>query len=442
MVIGTQELPFDDTIWDVYETTMAEVTTRPKVVKKLKDDAVLKCKEYLFSKQGIPVTFRPQPASDFTVESLRSSSQQQGLQFRLRYNFTQQEFDFITRCLVYIGDSCAKQLYRQVENDMQQPNVHQFPIVVAWYKLKEIGWLPRENCLSTYMYILGSSIGSSTITPAPNLTVCDDTLLEVVTCHDLIHRPNEKTVTIRLKSLIGKGEIQQAEQLLASLFADDEDNGDKDNYNNKEKKKNEKDTSQNGLRLRTFLPLVEHYCQIGDAESILRLYREMHDAPGVHWDVDAYILVLSSLARFGYFGMPSSNGDRYGPELFHQIATDMTRDLLELTPEAADVLEVAVRDGFRDGTKDISETIGRVKIPSNGTCPKTGVPLRLLALDETQREHVHDTLLEMARLSCQEFAASVRQRSMSVGDPNLSNKNLVAEDHGFESLSNFSKWLE
>jgi hypothetical protein len=300
------------------------------------------------------------------------------------------------------------------------------------------------------MYTLGSSTtdDDDVVSPRnnnnnnnhiPSSMLCDETLLEVVTCHDLVYKPNEKSVTIRLKSLISKGEIQEGEELLASLQQTDDEKEKNDSSSKKKKTKSNKDTFQNGLKLRTFLPLVEHYCEIGDAESIFRLYHTMQNTAGVYWDVDSYTLVVSSLARFGYFKTSSV----YGPTSFHEIATDVARDLLELTPEAANILEAAFREGFNDDESNGSEIIGHVEIPSNGLCPTTGVKLRLLALDDTQREHVHDTLLVMARLSGQEFVASVKERNNnSGGNRNQFNGNLVADDHGFESLSNFSNWLE
>ena len=50
------------------------------------------------------------------------------------------QYDYICCCLSYIADICAKQ---------QKSG----PCIIAWYKLKQFGIIPRENCISTYMYV-------------------------------------------------------------------------------------------------------------------------------------------------------------------------------------------------------------------------------------------------------------------------------------------------
>jgi len=385
-----------------------------------------------------------------------------------QYNFTQAEHSFITRCLIYIGDACAK-LQQQSQRQTRQQNqdidtttntrstsYHQLPIVVAWYKLKQLGWMPGDTCLSTYMYILSTTCAAAAAATATDSTtnssnssielvppVCEDTLLEVVTCHDWMYQSNEKTVSIRLKGLIGKGRVEEAEELLA-LYVQECDK----HKQNSDGKSIIPD--KNGLRLRTCLPLMEHYCQSGDVESVLRLYRQMHETPSVHWDAEAYTLVLSSLARFGYLGVARNITNRYGPELFETIVRDMAEDVLELSPEAVTSLESGFREGLRihrtsaESLNDDIEThnsviVERVEIPSNGTCPSTGAELRLLSLDESQRQHVHDTLLEMAKQRSHEFANNVRKSQENPSDALCSSN---TESLGYRALSNFSEWLD
>jgi len=75
--------------------------------------------------------------------------------------------------------------------------------------------------------------------------------------------------------------------------------------------------------------------------------------------------------------------------------------------------------------------IGRVDIGlTTGLCPTSGAKLHLFRLDEEQRQHVHDTLLAMARSSYQEFTKN-RQKSDEED-----------QDYGFRQLSRFSEWLE
>jgi hypothetical protein len=166
----------------------------------------------------------------------------------------------------------------------------------------------------------------------------------------------------------------------------------------------------------------------------------MQEAPGVFFDLEAHSLLLSSLARHGYF-QPTSE---HGPELFERLVTNMAADVLEITPGIVEELET----GFKEGSSNTNAVLfGRVDIPSNKTCPKTGTELRLISLDETQRRHVHDTLLIMARLARQEFTAKVERRQ-----PKKKNNETVSEaanaevspekDPAFQALLNFSRWLE
>ena len=200
---------------------------------------------------------------------------------------------------------------------------------------------------------------------------------------------------------------------------------------------------------------MDHYCSAGDGSSILRLFREMRQSSGVHFDAESYALILGSLAKFGYFcsdGSVVEGAEKVGfksaggPELFDEIAAEMAEDLLEISEATAKSLMIAFQDGFKetdvsfDGSGDIplipkemddsALAMGRVQIDDKtALCPASGAKLRLFALAEEQRQHVHDTLLEMARIRYQEFTKKKKNKE-------------EGEDYGFEELSNFSSWLE
>jgi hypothetical protein len=232
--------------------------------------------------------------------------------------------------------------------------------------------------------------------------------------------------------------------------------------------------------------LMEYYCTAAmkgatdtvtadavAASSILRLFRQMQNSPGVHWDADSYSLVVSSLARSGHF-LPTSispstttiqNEDEqqqqqhllpafgrridgayeanftntHGPELLDELVTEMSHDILELSESAV----TALMDGFSHtgsiGGSSGRMTIQKVTIPSTGICPLTGVTLRLLALDDDQRQHVHDNLLEMARLQSQQFVyLGSKKKVKEVLADNIEQDINI----GYQELSRFSEWLE
>jgi hypothetical protein len=217
---------------------------------------------------------------------------------------------------------------------------------------------------------------------------------------------------------------------------------------------------------------MEHYCMSGNLTSTLRLYGQMQDCTGVHWDVESYSLLLSSLTRFGYFfGDNDTDHDDenlYGPILFDTLVSNMANDILELTEktsiEMTDAFQIGIKDNLGEnlivddnhqGQALSSETVvvDRVEIPNgNGTCPITGVKLRLLALDELQRQHVHDTLLEMSQTTAEEFIASINARQQKSKKNNKNRKGKIretiqdaqpkVESYGYQELLKFSKWLE
>jgi hypothetical protein len=202
---------------------------------------------------------------------------------------------------------------------------------------------------------------------------------------------------------------------------------------------------------------MEHYCHVGDASSILRVFRGMRQSPGVYFDADSYALIVGSLAKAGSFRVDGTTmiegakeagfSSTHGPELFDQIATEMAQDILELSEAAAKAIQAAFVEGFgasEDPRITIDEipmvskesvsssvTVGRVEIDATtALCPASGAKLRLIALDEIQREHVHDTLLEMARLGYQEFTKKQKRKENE------------DENKGFAELQRFSEWLE
>lgn len=186
--ISLEDLSFDDETWQAYESAVLDFMESPRVLKKDKPEDLQEAKEILLSKCGLPLV--PSPLTD--GEEFGNRMKQQMDIFKGHYNLTKGQFGFLHRCLVYMGDHCAK-------------NRNARPILVAWHKLKECGIIPRENCISTYMYILSTDKS------------CGEILGEVAAFHDVFFSPNEKTVTLRIKTLIGKNDVEKAEKVLASL---------------------------------------------------------------------------------------------------------------------------------------------------------------------------------------------------------------------------------
>lgn len=438
-ITTTSLLDVSDDIWGIYHNVMTEVMESRRVMRKDSIDDIKIVQEYLISKEilsNIPSPITPSIQNHHQNQNQKEfyeSMTGQGILFRDHYNFTMEQYQFAFRSLIYFADTCAK---RKVGGSV---------MAIPWQKLKEAGMIPRENSVSTYMYTLSHHSDSSEddgTSSSSSISYINEILDEVAIFHDLLYSPNEKTIFLRMKRFIGKGDIHSAEEILYSL---------------PDKSKN--DGIGEWKRLRTFLPILEYYCNRGDATSMLRLLKDMRQSPGVILDADAYAMVVGSLAKHGFFRQDASPIEGYetfglkashGPILFDEIAMMMGNDILELTEKAvvrlcedfmiafgaegpltSEKIPYLSNDGVLDHeAQDLR--IGRVDITqTTGLCPATGARLRLLRLDDDQRQHVQDQLLEMARASYQEFTKNRAKTD-----------DTESQNYGFEQLSKFSTWLE
>ena len=434
-IIDEEDLP---DVWSTYCEAMEDIMSRARVLQSknkkttLTKDELQPVQEYLLSNS---VVLRPPSLEDDRSDySYRDEFMRQSELFRNSTGFTDRQYDYLTRCLTYIGDVSAKKQ-------------SSFPVVVAWSKLQEAGITPRENCVSTYMYVLSLGTDKRSLQDS----------FQVATFHDHLFEPNEKTITLRIKSLIANGDASGAERVLSSL----QDKG---------------DSNAEWRRLRTFQPILSYYCS-SDCDAIdsvegrenlssaaLRLFRQMRQSDGVFLDAETYALLLGCLARRGYFRANAGSGIEsdlgfsadIGPGLFNDIVSEMGEDLLELTEDAVITISESLRGSFglnvssplleeglmglekgllRDDTKDRALFTGRVLVDAaTGICNATGTKLRLFALTNEQRRHVHDTLLEMAASQHEEYGEKLRAK----GKVKVDRDGTYAR----EQLLEFSSWLQ
>lgn len=438
MVAASKEFPSDvdrdtsnnrsPTGWDAYATVMQDVILRvvPNFLKTLSHADIRAVQAYLLNPEIVVPLFVNYTAS---AESFRNAVRRQRESFVAATGFTKGQLEFCTFCLNYLGDMSAK---------------HQSPasLQYGWYKLRESGLVPREKCVSTYMYVLGLS------------RELQEECFQVASFHDQLFQPNEKTITLRIKTLIARGDTQGAEQVLASL----PDKDDKSSGNDSEFK-----------RLRTFQAILSYYCEQNNVPAALRLFSEMRQSKGVHIDADTYALLVATLAKCGCF---VANGQAHtvsgcedknsmhslnpGPSFLDKFFSIMAEDLIELNEKAV----ATISDGFENAClKNMGGTIksslgpsffdseltnsgnfivGRVSVdPLTGKCPATGSHLRLIALTTEQRQHVHDTLLDMAAAQQREYVGRLKFQ----GKPLEDHQSPAVLEDARESLGNFSKWL-
>jgi hypothetical protein len=100
------------------------------------------------------------------------------------------------------------------------------PMVVAWSKVKESGILLPKNVIATMLYVCGTmgmadSIGvMSSSSSSGSDGALDEKFLvpeEVATYHDLLSKPTEASISLRIKSLVTKGDASGAEKMLEAF---------------------------------------------------------------------------------------------------------------------------------------------------------------------------------------------------------------------------------
>lgn len=176
----------------------------------------------------------------------------------------------------------------------------------------------------------------------------------------------------------------------------------------------------------------------------------MRSGDTVHLKPETYIQLMSGIAENGYFRPDAPPIDRVkslgychssGPKLFDELCEELADDAVEISAAAAKRLYNAIVKGFDDDhgleklhllqsfhacsrRADATELVAsRVSLDeTTGECPRTGVRLRLINLDDKQKERLKDGLHYLARTAYEERS----------GKPGLK-----AE----ENLKDFGAWL-
>ena len=486
---------FDTSLFEVYEEAMKEIIDSPRFSNKKdkKSDIEIAIQYLMDDQKKIPIHLPTLQTSNSSCASVHSPSdysklkdqfhkelEQQRQQFMKKTNMTQTQYQLALRGFCILGDFCAK---RSMAN----------PLYIAWKKIKEAGMIPREQSMNTFLYAV--SVGESMITDAtsnsnsitspvkPSILLLNDTTYdstkdkdsldvpsEIATFHDILYKPTEKSVSLRVKRLVAKGKFTDAEAMLEMPI-----------YENSQKK-------ENLLKLRTYFPILRGYCEQGNCEAALKLFKRMKQSPGVQLESENHVLVIATLAANGYFrndkkpiksaiDLGYSVGN--GPVLFDELAQEMADDVLEITSASARRLSNAFKsahtinnpdpkiscDTIPNAMLDKNEiksddeddyllkalpslvaipqnnetaaahtlVVSRIAVDGNtAVCPRTKARLRLIMLEEHQKQEFHDALI---RLSSEQFQTFVTSNANF--DPSLNED----DDYPKEQLNKFSDWL-
>ena len=393
-------------------------------------------------------------------------------QFLSIINLTIPQYRLASVLIAHLADDCAR-----------TSNI--YPIYMAWEKILECGITPLSRTLSTFLYVLGlppAKEEEEEEIATGRRKQRDGIATEVAMYHDALYSPTEKTIAILVKSFVARGDAKGAEALLdgippssssTSLAIDDDDDG-------------AAVAQQLLLRHRTTSPILKLYCDQGDIDSAIRLYQRMRQTSRVKMDTATYVDFIAAVARNGYFCsnskgivLPATKEQQEsqptvttmrGPELLNLLISEMAEDVLDISEELAGVLRMGFMAGFSENNvnnaaatmlldsgectnnnimmmtplttttschDNRSLIANRVIIDKHtALCSATGVKLRFMILDTTQRVHVHDTLLDMAREKSMEYTSRLAAKGRSTTD------NVKAAETASQILREFSDWLD
>lgn len=175
--------------------------------------------------------------------------------------------------------------------------------------------------------------------------------------------------------------------------------------------------------------MFQCYLEQNDVSCAFNLYVKMKGDATVHLRPETYIQLMSAMAENGCFrpGAPAIDiakklgyEQASGPELFDQLAKELADDVVEISAAAAKSLHNALSKGFKGHAlkplhllqsmeinnvkADYSELVAsRVSLNTNtGECPRTGVRLRLISLDDDQTQKLKEGLHYLASAAYEE----------------------------------------
>mmetsp|Transcript_17996 Transcript_17996/g.27510 ORF Transcript_17996/g.27510 Transcript_17996/m.27510 type:complete len:876 (+) Transcript_17996:496-3123(+) len=454
---------FDDEIYEQYKSMMEEVidnrsfnlrhTQKPLKESYLKAIVgwLLKDSKVMDSKlSSLSELMKDGLSLDDSIRGeqtrlLKSQLDEQAEAFLDRTKMTKDQYKTSVKALRMLGHLCAKRARGNV-------------LDIAWEKIKEAGIVLDEQALNNYLYVASTTGGrwSLSLTKrgrksprfgdgAGHMSVLDifdkrqdddpeedeieeseddfvDLAGEIATVHDLLYKPSEQSVGMRVKSLVANGKGEEAESLLNSF---DDDNG--------------------VLRLRSYLPVLRLYCESGKVGEALRLFKKMHNTPTVVIEPETYVQLISAVAENGYFvpgsaPVPGAEDLGYpvgsGPGLFDHLASEMSDEVVEITSASSRRLYNAFLTSFRgtSAARNLKEmhalaplpktmdradedelVLNKVSVDSaSALCPRTGAKLRLIGLEQDQRVKLYESLLDMSQLRYDHNRGTVRDLDYAV----------------------------
>jgi len=366
--------------------------------------------------------------------------------------FTEEQAKMAEGVLLQVTNLCAK-------------HAKGLPMDVVWQKVKESGICykkflhnmlyvsatfstaslsARRKRQSKFGHLTGTASILDALDPLPEMEIPDmadesgisfvDMTDEIAIYHDLLYTPTEQSINVRVKLLVAQGKAEDAENLLDANASGEVD-----------------------LRLRGYMPVLRLYLELGDISSALRLYTKMRNMSTVYLDVEAYMHVIAGIAEHGYFAASAEPiegakelgyKNAAGPGLFDELCSELAAEVIEVPEGSGKKLYNALARGFpKSSLKETSSLAPlrvnddrapsnelfacRVRIdPATGVCPRTGLTLKLIQLEESQKEKLVKGLMSHATSQQSKFLEKNKSQRNRQHPP------------AHENLMRFYKWLD
>jgi pentatricopeptide repeat protein len=324
--------------------------------------------------------------------------------------------------LVQITNMCAK-------------NARGQPLEVLWEKIKEAG-ISDKKILHNMLYVsatfsTGNRRKRAKYGQLAGLSILDvldaesssdgqqddeevvDMTDEIAIYHDVLHKSTEQSINIRVRLLVSQGNAKEAERLL-------------------------NDHSDGEIRLRAYTPILRLYLEQGDVSSGLQLYKRMKSLPLIHFDAETYVHLIAGMAENGVL-CPSAKpihgakdlgySTGSGPRFFNELVAEMAQEVVEIPSSLAQRLYNAIVKGFPDAGLEKTESLSPLKVSmepadedeliasrvsiksATGECRRSGTILRLINLNEDQKEKLRKSVLTLSRMEQVRFKEQNRMGS-------------------------------
>ncbi|KAL3802226.1 hypothetical protein HJC23_001770 [Cyclotella cryptica] len=272
----------------------------------------------------------------------------------------------------------------------------------AWKKIKECGVILNESSTISLMNTLNAyqTDGDSN---AHNVGgeehKMKQSMQEMAIYLYCLYGASDGTATLLAREMLSQGKTSLAEEALKSCVLTTH---------------NKDDISK------AYFDVLEAYCKSNDVEAAVSLFRRLKRRRGV-LSFDMHLLLISTLAVNGHL-----RNDKQCIQIFDELLFSISMKVSKLEYASAKQLYNVLAIGFKAGVQghvdctgiysNLSELFladdiplltgpakhnevvaGRVLLDTDtGTCPVTNVKLKLVSLDEDERNELHSDLLDLA----------------------------------------------